>query len=253
MPAPGKPYKREPDGGVSQEAGGSLDPGKERFWRMFGEQLPRDARVEWIGDVPVVEECPRDLKTLDGKPLLLFGKWSYEGVVVRDPGLRRYICLKPVILPHTEGRYQKRRFGKAKIPLVERLVNLLMRPGRNTGKKHKAYNIVRRAFDIIHLKTGRNPLQVLVDAIVNTAPREEVTRIIMGGIAYTVSVDVSPQRRLDLALRWLAEGARLCAFNNPKPVEECLADEIIAAAANDPKSHAVRKRDELERIAAASR
>ncbi|AAL62988.1 ribosomal protein S7 [Pyrobaculum aerophilum str. IM2] len=220
---------------------------------IFGEQLPKSSRVEYIGDVPIIEECPRDVKTLDGEPILLFGKWSYEDVVVRDPGLRRYICLKPVILPHTEGRYQNTRFGKARIPIVERLINLMMRPGRNTGKKHKAYNIVKRAFDLIYYKTGKNPLQVFIDAIINTAPREEITRIIMGGIAYSVSVDVSPQRRLDLALRWITEGARACSFNNPKPIEECLADEIIAAAANDPKSYAVRKREELERIAAASR
>ncbi len=215
--------------------------------------LPKDTITYQVGGVTIYEECPRDLRTLDGEPIKLFGKWSFEDVVVRDPGLRRYICLKPVFIPHTEGRYQKRRFGKAKIPIVERLMNQLMRPGRNTGKKHKAYNIVKRAFDIIYLKTGQNPLQVLVDAIVNAAPREEITRIIYGGIAYPVSVDVSPQRRVDLAIRWLAEGARNCAFNNPKPIEECLADELIAAAQNDPKSYAIRKREEVERIAASAR
>ncbi len=219
---------------------------------IFGEQLPKTSRVEYVGDVPIVEECPRDLKSIDGESILLFGKWNYD-VTVRDPSLRRYICLKPIYLPHTEGRHQSRKFGKTQIPIVERLINLMMRPGRNAGKKHKAYGIVKRTFEILHYKSGKNPLQVYIDAIINTAPREEVTRIIMGGIAYTVSVDVSPQRRLDLALRWLAEGARMCSFNNPKPIEECLADEIMAAAAGDPKSYAVRKREELERIAAASR
>jgi small subunit ribosomal protein S7 len=220
---------------------------------IFGEQLPKGAKVEYVGEVPIIEECPRDVKTLDGEPIKLFGKWGYEDVIIRDPGLRRYICLKPVELPHSEGRLQNRRFGKTQIPIVERLINLMMHPGRNAGKKHKAYNIVKRAFEIIYYKTGRNPLQVFIDAIINSAPREEITRIIMGGIAYSVSVDVSPQRRLDLALRWMAEGARSCSFNNPKPIEECLADEIMAAAANDPKSYAVKHREELERIAAASR
>ena len=218
-----------------------------------GEQLPKDAKIEWIGDVPVIEECPRDLRTLDGEPIKLFGKWTYEDVVVPDPGLRRYICLKPMYLPHTEGRYQKRHFGKARIPIVERLMNQLMKKGRNTGKKHTAYKILKAAFDIIYFRTGRNPIQVLVDAIVNVAPREEITRIIMGGVAYPVSVDVSPQRRVDLAIRWIAEGARNCSFNNPKPIEECLADEIIAAANKDPSSYALRKRDELERIAQSAR
>jgi len=220
---------------------------------LRGQQLPKETRVEYVEGVPIIEECPRELRTLEGEPIKLFGKWSFEGVVVADPGLRRYICLKPVLLPHTAGRYQKRRFGKAKIPIVERLINQLMRPGRNTGKKHKAYNIVKRAFDIIYLRTKQNPIQVLVNAIQNAGPREEITRIIMGGIAYPVSVDVAPMRRVDLAIRMLAEGARLCSFNNPKPIEECLADEIIAAAQNDTRSYAIRKKEETERVAAASR
>ncbi len=218
-----------------------------------GAQLSKETRVYEVEGVTVYEECPRDLRTLDGQEIKLFGKWSFSDVVVRDLGLRRYICLKPAFLPNTEGRLQKRRFGKARILIVERLINQLMKPGRNAGKKHKAYNIVKRAFDIIWLKTGKNPIQVLVDAIVNAAPREEVTRIIYGGIAYPVAVDVSPQRRVDVAIRWIAEGARSCAFNNPKPIEECLADEIIAAASGDVKSYAIRKKDEVERIAMSAR
>ena len=218
------------------------------------QQLPKTTRIEEVAPgVQIIEECPRNIRTLDGKPILLFGKWPLDDVVVPDPGLRRYICLKPVLLPHSEGRYQSRRFGKAMIPIVERLINQLMRPGRNAGKKAKAYGIVKRAFDIIYLATGRNPVQVLIDAIVNVAPREEITRVIYGGIAYPVSVDVSPQRRLDLAIRWIVEGARACSFNNPRPIEECLANEIMAAARADPSSYALRRRDEVERIAASAR
>ncbi len=128
-----------------------------------------------------------------------------------------------------------------------------MHPGKNAGKKHKAYNIVKRAFDIIHLKTGQNPVQVYVDALVNAAPREEITRVVYGGIAYPVSVDVSPTRRLDIAITWITEGARQCSYNNPKPIEECLAEELIAAAQNDQKSFAIRRRDETERVAASAR
>ncbi len=193
------------------------------------------------------------LRTLDGKPILVFGKWSVEDVEVRDPGLKRYINLKPMIVPYTEGRWQKRPFGKANIPIIERLMNQLMRPGRNSGKKHLAYNIVKRAFELIHLKTGENPIQVLVRAIENAAPREETTRIIYGGIIYHVAVDCSPQRRVDLAIRWIVEGARQAAFNNPKPIEEALAEEIINAANNDTKSYAIRKKEEVEHIAATSR
>ncbi len=183
----------------------------------------------------------------------LFGKWSYKGVIVRDPSLKKYISLKPVILPHTGGRHEKRRFGKAEVPIVERLINRMMRKAKNTGKKHLAYNIVKNAFELIHLKTGMNPLQVLVRAIENAAPREETTRIMYGGIVYHVAVDSSPMRRVDLAIRHITEGAYLCAFRSLKPVEECLADEIIAAANYDPKSYAIQRKEEIERIALSSR
>lgn len=184
--------------------------------------------------------------------LKVFGKWDTK-VEIRDPSLKKYIGLMPVYLPHTGGRHEHRRFGKAKLPIVERLINNVMRPGRNKGKKMLAYNIVKTAFDIIALKTSQNPIQVLVRAIENSAPREEVTRIMYGGIVYYVAVDVAPQRRVDLALRHLVMGAKEASFNNPKPIEEALAEEIIAAANNDPKSFAIRKKEEIERIALSSR
>ncbi|ALU11999.1 30S ribosomal protein S7 [Ignicoccus islandicus DSM 13165] len=183
----------------------------------------------------------------------LFGKWDFDGVEIRDPSLKKYISLRPVWTPYTAGRHEKRRFGKAEVPIVERLINKLMRPGRNMGKKAKIYNVVEKAFDIIYLQTGQNPLQVLVRAIENAAPREETTRIMYGGIVYHVAVDVSPQRRVDLALRFIAEGARLKSFKSTIPLEEALAEEIVAAANDDPKSYAVSKKEEIERIALSSR
>nr|8HKX_AS7P Chain AS7P, 30S ribosomal protein S7 [Sulfolobus acidocaldarius DSM 639]8HKY_AS7P Chain AS7P, 30S ribosomal protein S7 [Sulfolobus acidocaldarius DSM 639]8HKZ_AS7P Chain AS7P, 30S ribosomal protein S7 [Sulfolobus acidocaldarius DSM 639]8HL1_AS7P Chain AS7P, 30S ribosomal protein S7 [Sulfolobus acidocaldarius DSM 639]8HL2_AS7P Chain AS7P, 30S ribosomal protein S7 [Sulfolobus acidocaldarius DSM 639]8HL3_AS7P Chain AS7P, 30S ribosomal protein S7 [Sulfolobus acidocaldarius DSM 639]8HL4_AS7P Ch len=182
----------------------------------------------------------------------VFGKWDTK-VEVRDPSLKKYIDLMSIYLPHTGGRHEHRRFGKSRIPIVERLINNLMRPGRNKGKKMLAYNIVKTTFDIIAVKTGQNPIQVLVRAIENAAPREEVTRIMYGGIVYYVAVDVAPQRRVDLALRHLVTGASEASFNNPKPIEEALAEEIIAAANNDNKSVAIRKKEEIERIALSSR
>lgn len=202
--------------------------------------------------VEALDEKLREALELVGR-VKLFGKWSFEGVEVRDPSLKKYICLRPVLAPHTGGRHEHRRFGKGRVPIVERLMNKLMRPGRNMGKKHLAYNIVKKAFDLIYLQTGENPIQVLVRAVENAAPREETTTIMYGGIMYHVSVDVSPLRRIDLALKHLTEGARNCAFNNPKPIEECLAEEIIAAAAGDTKSYAVAKKEEIERIALSSR
>ena len=188
-----------------------------------------------------------------GVEIKLFNKWPMDDVTVRDPGLKRYICLKPVFLPHTEGRHEHKRFGKAEVPIVERLVNHLMKVGKNQGKKLMAMSIVKNAFEIIHLRTKQNPVQVLVEAIENAAPREETTRIAYGGIVYHQSVDVSPQRRVDLALRWITEGARLAAFGSPRSIEECLAEEIILAAEGNPRSYAINRKDEMERIAMASR
>ncbi len=197
---------------------------------------------------------------LEGNPYLenlnrmkVFGKWDPTEVEVRDPGLRDYICLKPTYLPHTGGRHAKKRFAKSEVPIVERLMNKLMRTQKNTGKKHLAYKIVKKAFDIIHERTGENPIQVLIQAVENAAPREETTRIIYGGITYHEAVDCSPQRRVDLALRFIAEGTQQRAFRNPKPVEECLAEEIIAAAKYDTDCYSIQKKEEIERIAEASR
>ncbi|MCX8187908.1 MAG: 30S ribosomal protein S7 [Nitrososphaeria archaeon] len=183
----------------------------------------------------------------------IFGKWSVNDVEVRDPGLKRYICLKPTFVPHSGGRHEHKRFGKAEVNIVERLANMFMRPGPNGGKKTVALKIVRNALELIHLRTRQNPLQVLVKAIENAAPREDVTRLSYGGIVYFKAVDISPQRRLDLALRHLAQGAMETSFRSRKTPEEALADEVILASENDPRSLAVRKKNELERIALASR
>lgn len=183
----------------------------------------------------------------------VFGKWPIDNIEIRDVGLRDYINLTPKYIPHTGGRHEQRKFLKSKLTIVERLINKLQNPGRNAGKKIKALNIVRLAFEIIHLKTGQNPVQVLVRAVENSAPREETTRISYGGIVYHQAVDVAPMRRVDLALRFLTEGARKASFGNQKTIEECLADELINAAANDTKSSAVMKKEEKERIAVSVR
>lgn len=183
----------------------------------------------------------------------LFEKWSFKDVQVKDLGLQRYVSLKPLVVPHSMGRHEHERFHKANVNVVERLINSLMRPGKNAGKKAKAMNIVRYAFEIIQMRAGRNPIEVLVKAVENSAPCEDTTRISMGGIAYHSSVDISPQRRLDLALRNICEGARQASINNPRSIEECLAEELILAADHDVKSHAVSKCHETERVAQASR
>jgi len=170
----------------------------------------------------------------------LFNRWDVEGIEVLDEGLKRYISLRPQIIPHSSGRHEHRRFAKSKMNIVERLANMLMRPGKNGGKKSKALAIIRNALSIVELRTGRNPIEVLVRAVENAAPLEDVTRLSYGGIVYFKAVDI-------------AQAARESSFRSRKTVDECLADEIVLAAEKDAKSFAVKKRMELERVALASR
>lgn len=185
--------------------------------------------------------------------LKLFGKWSFQGIEVNNVGLKRYISLKPILVPHSMGRHEHGRFHKSEVNIVERFVNNLMRPGRSAGKKERVINLVRNAFEIIHLRTGKNPIEVLVRAVESSAPCEDTTRISYGGVVYHQAVDMAPQRRVDIALRLLSEGARKASFGNPRPLEEYLADEITFASENDIKSNAIKKRNEMERVARSSR
>lgn len=197
--------------------------------------------------------CGENLSQKQETEIKLFGKWSFKGIEIEDPGLRRYISLKPVVVPHSMGRHEHKRFRKANVNIVERLLNNLMRPGKNAGKKAKVINILKHTLEIIYLRTGRNPIEVLTKAVENSAQCEDTTRLSYGGIVYHLSVDISPLRRVDLALRLLSEGARRASMHNPRPVAECLAEELILAANHDMKSYAVAKRHEKERIAKSSR
>lgn len=185
--------------------------------------------------------------------LLLFGKYDTTQVNVKDPSIKRYVNLTPVVVPHTGGRLGNKQFGKAEMPIVERLINKLMRNEFNTGEKTKCYNIVRDAFAIINKRTGQNPVQVLVDAIENAGPREDTVRLKYGGINVPKAVDVSPMRRVDQALMFIASGAEKASFKNKKSIEDALADELMSAARGDVKSASVAKRDEKERVAKAAR
>jgi small subunit ribosomal protein S5e len=186
----------------------------------------------------------------------LFGKWSFDDVEVNDISLEDYIAVKPKyakFTAHTGGRYQKKRFRKAQCPIVERLTSSLMMHGRNNGKKLMAVRIVQHAFEIIHLLTDQNPIQVLVDAIINGGPREDATRIGSAGVVRRQSVDVSPLRRVNQSIWLLTTGARESSFRNIKTIAECLADELINAAKGSSNSYAIKKKDELERVAKANR
>jgi len=193
--------------------------------------------------------------------LLLFRKWDLSNIEIHDIGLKNVISLRQSIMPLTFGRSALKRFNKAEVNIVERLANKLMHfgkkyaknTGRMAGKKIHAINTVKTAFEIIHLKTGKNPVEVLVRAVENSAPNEDTTRIVYGGTVYHVSVDVAPVRRVDLALKFIADCVKDATFSNPKAIEEHLAEHLTLAAANDPDAPSVKKKHELERIAQASR
>merc|ERR1712170_244603 len=163
----------------------------------------------------------------------LFGQWGAHDVQVSDISLTDYIACKEKsakLLPHSAGRYQKKRFRKAQCPIVERLVCSMMMHGRNNGKKLLTIRIIKHAFEIIFLLTGENPLQVLVNAVINSGPREDSTRIGRAGTVRRQAVDVSPLRRVNQAIWLLCTGAREASFRNIKSIAECLSDELINAA-----------------------
>ncbi len=136
-----------------------------------------------------------------------------------------------IYIPHTSGRYQKKRFRKASCPIIERLTNALMKHGRNNGKKNLAVQIVKQTLDIIALVTNKNPLETILKAISNAGPREDSTRIGSGGAVKKAAVDVSPLRRINLGIYFITNGARDASFRNMRNIAECLADEFIACAA----------------------
>jgi small subunit ribosomal protein S7 len=193
--------------------------------------------------------------------LLLFNKWDMRKIEIGDVGLRRVISLKSSVIPITFGRHEHQRLKKSEVNIVERLANKLMHfgkryaknTGRMGGKKARSLNVVRTAFEMINLETGKNPLDVFVKAVENAAPNEDTTRIVYGGVVYHVSVDVAPLRRIDLALRFIAEGVRESTYSSPQSIEEALARELILAADNEMASHAIKKKNEQERVAMASR
>jgi small subunit ribosomal protein S7 len=196
--------------------------------------------------------------------ILVFNKWPSEGITVADPGLERYITVKPVIVPKTGARYAGQKFYKSKITIIERLINRMMVPGHKakkhkitsglaTGKSATVYNLVYQALAIIERKTKKNPVEVLVKAIENGAPREEIITIEYGGARYPKAVECSPQRRIDNVLKLFAQSTFQKTFNSKKGAASALAEEIILAYQANPQSVVVAKKLELERQADASR
>jgi small subunit ribosomal protein S7 len=182
---------------------------------------------------------------------LLFDKWETDDIEFRDVSTERYITVTPIA--HTMGRHASKQFKKSQISIVERLINRLMQTDENTGKKQLTTQLTRDAFDIIHDRTDKNPVQILVRAVENAAPREETVRLKYGGISVPKAVDVSPQRRVDQALKFIAEGVHSDSFKTDTDAEMALARQLIGAANNDVDTYAVSQKEENERVAAAAR
>jgi small subunit ribosomal protein S7 len=193
-----------------------------------------------------------------------FNRWGTEGISVTDPGIQPYINLNARIVPKTSGRNATQKFHKSRTFIVERVMNKIMvsghkakkhkiSSGHNGGKSQLSSRIIIKVFEMIEAKTKKNPIQVLVTAIENAAPREEIIAIEYGGARYPKAVECSPQRRIDLVIRFMTEGAAQKAFNNKKRIEETLSEEILNAYALSPNSAAISKKNELERQADSSR
>lgn len=194
----------------------------------------------------------------------LFNIWDTSEIKVIDPGLKPYINLDQRIVPRSLGRNTDIRFHKSNYHIVERLMNRLMvsghrgkkhkmSSGHNTGKATRVYALVQETLKIIEKKLNKNPIEVLVKAVENGAPREEITTIEYGGARYPKAVECAPQRRVDLALRNMVNGSYAASFNKKKGASNALADEIINAYNLNMQSNAISKKNELERQADSSR
>ena len=128
--------------------------------------------------------------------------------------------------------------------LVTRLINKII----IDGKKSKAQKILYTAFDIIRERTGKDPMEVFEQALKNVMPVLEVRARRVGGANYQVPVEVRPDRRVSLGLRWLVQYSRL---RGEKTMEERLANEIMDAANNT--GAAVKKREDTHKMAEANK
>ena len=128
--------------------------------------------------------------------------------------------------------------------LVTRLINNIM----YDGKKGVAQKIVYGAFDIVSEKTGKDPLEVFEQAMENVMPQLEVKARRVGGATYQVPMEVRPERRQTLGLRWMTNYARL---RSEKTMKERLAAEILDAV--NGTGGAAKKRDDTHKMAEANK
>lgn len=221
------------------------------------------AETEEIQETEEIEKTEKKAEENKEEQFKLFDIYDVSGIVIVDPALRPYINLEPKLLLKSYGRNLE-KFGKTKVNIIERLSNRIGVPG-HVGKKHKIitswgsgkYNknmgTVLKMLEIIEKRTKKNPIQVLVDAIERGSPRDEITVIEHAGARYPQAVDTSPMRRVDLALRWIVQGAYQRCFGKKKKMSESLADEIIKASQGNMEGYSVGKRNEAEKQADSAR
>ncbi|MDD5193091.1 MAG: 30S ribosomal protein S7 [Candidatus Nanoarchaeia archaeon] len=193
----------------------------------------------------------------------LFGLYDVSEVKVNDPGMKRYINLEPKLVVKSYGRVRE-KFSKGKINVIELFANLIAVPGHR-GKKHKIQTswksgkysqnmkIVLNCFKIIEEKTKKNPVQVFVTAIENSAPRDGITVIEYGGARYPQAVDISPSRRVTQTMKTIVQGSYDKSFNKKTKIEQALADEIIKTYNAEPDSYAMAKKKDSEKQADSAR
>ncbi len=229
------------------------------------KEEPKEEAQEGAEEKPKKSQKKKQVKDAPKFDFKLFNRWSFQGVEVRDPGIRDYVNLTPVLVPRmSHGRHASRQFHKSNISIVERLMNHMFSPGHR-GKRHKitsgtaggasehGYKIMLKTFLEIEKREKKNPLEVLVRALENASITEEVSSYQIGSIIVRKAVITSPQRRVDLALRLFVQGAYGRKFNKKKGMHASLADEIISASNNSKDSYAIAERERLEREASGAR
>ena len=203
-------------------------------------------------------------ETTNNSEIKLFDRWTFSDVIVEDQGLQGYLNIEPIIAPRTNGYYHNTPFYKTKVNVIERLMNRFqvsghkgkkhkISSGHNTGKSKSQSKIIYKVLEILEEKTKLNPIQVLVKAIENAAPREEVITIERSGARYAQAVDIGPQRRIDLVIRYICQGASHKAFNSQVSFIDALVTEIMGAYNMDGSGMAMSKRSEIEKMAAAAK
>jgi small subunit ribosomal protein S7 len=252
---------------MAEETTANTQPPSEAPKAEPQQAKPARPRRRSLSTAAMAQQTPKAPESeIQTKATMLFDKYSYE-VEVRDPSLKNYINIKPLAYPMSFRRGSQKSFSKANINIVERLCNSMMRggtggkvgghvirtKGRLQGKKVKSIKIIESAFETISRTTGKNPLQVFIYALEHSAPIEDTTRVIYGGIKSNVAVDISASRRLDIALRNVSMAAITSAFASKRSISDALANEIILAANVDINSYAIKRKNEIERMARSAK